>query len=158
MMNVAPIFSGTVCSQVRTPTVPFFEKFCCQGVTLPETLERIRPCQLEMKRAQLMIGCKSILSRKATGRRERNIEIGSGRGKERANLWAVWEKGGPGEGRFVGRAVQGEGLRSGCPPDWNFNPRSRPNLTLMFVFFSLPLLFFFSFSFDARSEPWTHCV
>ena len=38
-----PIFLGTVCSWVHTPTVPLFEQLCCNGVTLPETLERIRP-------------------------------------------------------------------------------------------------------------------
>ena len=42
------------CSWVHTPTVPLF----CNGGTLPETLGRIRPCQLVMERAQMMIGCK----------------------------------------------------------------------------------------------------
>ena len=65
MMNMAPIFSGTVYGWVHTPTVPVFEKLCCNGVTPPETSERIRPCQLEMERAQTMTGCKSTLSRKA---------------------------------------------------------------------------------------------
>ena len=65
MMNMAPIFLGTVCSWVHTPTVPLFEQLCCNGVTLPETLERIRPCQLEMERAQMVTVCKSTLSRKA---------------------------------------------------------------------------------------------
>ena len=45
--------------------MPLFEQLCWSGVTLPGTLERIRPCQLEMKRAQMMTGCKSTLSRKA---------------------------------------------------------------------------------------------
>ena len=65
MIHMAPIFLGTVFSWVHTPTVPLFEQLCCNGVTLPETLERIRPCQLEMERAQMMTGCKSTLSRKA---------------------------------------------------------------------------------------------
>ena len=39
--------------------MPLFEQLCCNGVTLPEILERIRPCQLEMERAQMMTGCKS---------------------------------------------------------------------------------------------------
>ena len=58
-------FSAAVCSWVHTPTVPLFEQLCCNGVTLPENLERIRPCQLEMERAQMMTGCKPSLSRKA---------------------------------------------------------------------------------------------
>ena len=45
--------------------VPLFEQLCCNGVTLPETLQRIRLCQLEMER-QMMTGCKSTLSRKAS--------------------------------------------------------------------------------------------
>ena len=43
-------------------TGPLFEQLCCNGVTLPETLERLRPCQLEMERAQMMTRCKSTLS------------------------------------------------------------------------------------------------
>ena len=31
--------------------VPLFEQLCCNGVHLPETLQRIRLCQLEMERA-----------------------------------------------------------------------------------------------------------
>ena len=49
---------------VHIPTVPLFEQPCGNGVILPETLERIRPCQLEMQRAQTMTRCKSTLSRK----------------------------------------------------------------------------------------------
>ena len=55
-------------------TVPLFEQVCCNGVTLPETLERIRPCQLEMERAQMMTGCQPTLSRKARGRGKANIK------------------------------------------------------------------------------------
>ena len=58
MMNMAPIFSGTVCSWVRIPTVPPFEQPCCNCVIHPETLERIRPRHLEMERVQMMTGCK----------------------------------------------------------------------------------------------------
>ena len=73
MTNMAPIFfSGTVCSWARTPTVPLFEELCCNGVSLPETLERIRPCQLEMERAQMMTRCNSTLSRKARARAKAN--------------------------------------------------------------------------------------
>ena len=57
-------FFGTVCSWVHTPTVPLFEHLCCNGVTLPKTLERIRPCQLDMERAQMMTRCKTSLRRK----------------------------------------------------------------------------------------------
>ena len=42
-----------------------FEQLCCNGVTLSNTLERIRPCQLDMERAQMMTGCKTTLRRKA---------------------------------------------------------------------------------------------
>ena len=56
MVNMAPIFLRNSLQLGTTPTI---------GVTLPETLERIRPCQLEMERAQMMTGCKSTLSRKA---------------------------------------------------------------------------------------------
>ena len=58
-------FSAAVCSWVHTPTVPLFEQLCCNGVSLPEILERIQPCQLEMERVQMMTGCKPSLSRKA---------------------------------------------------------------------------------------------
>ena len=36
------------CSWERIPTVPLFEQPCCNDVIHPETLERIRPRQLEM--------------------------------------------------------------------------------------------------------------
>ena len=72
MKNMAPIFLRNSCSWVHTPTVPLFEQPCCNGVTLPETLERIRPCQLEMERAQMMTGCKSTISRKARRRAKAN--------------------------------------------------------------------------------------
>ena len=52
--------------------------FCFNGVILPKTLERIRPCQLEMERAQMMTGCKSTLSRKARGRAKANTTIQKG--------------------------------------------------------------------------------
>ena len=52
--------------------VPLFEQLCCNGVTLPETLQRIRLCLLEMERAQMMTVCKSTLSRKARRRTEAN--------------------------------------------------------------------------------------
>ena len=68
MMNMA------VCSSLHTPTLPLFEQLCGNGVTLPETLERIRPCQLETERTQMMTGCKSILSRKARGRPKANTK------------------------------------------------------------------------------------
>ena len=67
-------FLGTVSSWVHTPTVPLFEQLCCDGVTLPETSERIPPCQLEMERAQMMTGCKLTLSRKARGRAKANTK------------------------------------------------------------------------------------
>ena len=56
------------------PTVPLFEQLFCNGLTLPETLVRIRPCQLEMERARMMTGCKSTLSRKARGRAKTNTK------------------------------------------------------------------------------------
>ena len=61
-------------TRVHTPTVPIFEQRCCNGVTLAETLERIRPCQLEMERAQMMTGRKSTLSRKARGTGKANTK------------------------------------------------------------------------------------
>ena len=64
MMNMAPIFLGTVCNSVHTQTMPLFEQLCCNGVTLPETLQQIRPCQPEMELSQMMTGCKSTLSKK----------------------------------------------------------------------------------------------
>ena len=77
MMSMVPIFLGTVCSWVHTPAVPLFEQVCCNGVTPPEILERIRrPCQLEMEQAQMMTtGCKSTLSRKARRRARANTKI-----------------------------------------------------------------------------------
>ena len=60
MMNMAPIFSGTDCSWVHTPTAPLFEQLCCNGVALPEILERIRPCRWKWK--QMMTGCNSTLT------------------------------------------------------------------------------------------------
>ena len=68
-------FSGTTCSWVHPPTVLLFEQLCCDGVTLPGTLERIRPCQLEMEQVLMMTtGCKSTLSRKARGRTKANTK------------------------------------------------------------------------------------
>ena len=46
------------------PTAQLFAQPCCSGVTLLETLERIRPRHLEMERVQMMTGCKLTLSRK----------------------------------------------------------------------------------------------
>ena len=34
-------------------TLPLFEQLCCNGVTLPETLEQLRPCQLEMEQVRI---------------------------------------------------------------------------------------------------------
>ena len=71
----AEFFLGTTCSWVHTPTVPLFEQLCCNGVTLPETLEQIRPCQLEMEQVRMMTtGCKSALSRKVTRRAKANTK------------------------------------------------------------------------------------
>ena len=50
------------------PTAQLFAQPCCSGVTLLETLERIRPRHLEMERVQMMTGCKTTLSRKARER------------------------------------------------------------------------------------------
>ena len=52
-MNMAPISLWNNLQWVPTPTVPLFEQLCRNSVTLGETLERIRPCQLEMERAQM---------------------------------------------------------------------------------------------------------
>ena len=38
MMNMAPIFSGTTCSWVHTPTGPLFQQLCCNGVSLSRNL------------------------------------------------------------------------------------------------------------------------
>ena len=46
------------------PTVKLFVQLCCSGVTVPKTLEQIRPRHLEMERLQMMTGCKLTLSRK----------------------------------------------------------------------------------------------
>ena len=74
MIRMAPIFLWNSL-QLGTPTVPLFEQLCCNGGTLPEALERIRPCQLEMEQAQMMTtGCKSTLSRKARGRAKANTK------------------------------------------------------------------------------------
>ena len=60
---------GTTCSWVHMPTVPLFEQLCCNGVTLPKTLEQILQCQLELEQVRMMTtGCKSTLSRKARGK------------------------------------------------------------------------------------------
>ena len=76
MMNVAPNFlRNSLQLWIHTPTVPLFEQFCCNGVTLPETLERIRPCQVAMEQAQMMTRCMSRLSRKARGRAKANTKI-----------------------------------------------------------------------------------
>ena len=61
-------------------TVPLFEQFCCNGVILPETLERPRQCRLEMEQemeqvGMMTTGCKSTLSRKAKGRAKANTKI-----------------------------------------------------------------------------------
>ena len=61
MMNVAPIFLGNNqqlgiyanSAALRTALLRWCE-------ILPETLERIRPCQLETYRAQTMTGCNSL--------------------------------------------------------------------------------------------------
>ena len=79
---------GTEFSQEQiavTPTVPLFEQLCCNGVTLSEPLERIRPCQLEMERAQMMTGCKSTLSGKARGELYRHQHV--------QELWQNWTLG-----------------------------------------------------------------
>ena len=60
---------GYVRQQCRSSNTSF-----CNGVALPGTLEQIRPCQLEMERAQMMTRCKSALSRKARGRAKANIK------------------------------------------------------------------------------------
>ena len=45
------------------------DQLCCNGVTRPETLEQIRPCQLAVERVRMMTtGCKSTLSREARWR------------------------------------------------------------------------------------------
>ena len=72
-------FLGAVCKWEPTPTVLLFEQLCCNGVTRPETLERIRPCQLEMEHAQMMTtGCKSTLSRKARRRAKAKTRTNKG--------------------------------------------------------------------------------
>ena len=59
MMNMAPFFSGTMCSWALTPTVPLFEQLCCNGVFLPETLDHLRPCQLQIEQVRMTaIGSK----------------------------------------------------------------------------------------------------
>ena len=64
MMNMVPIFLRTVCRWVHVPTAQLFVQPCCSGVAPLETLERIRPRDLEMERGQMMTGCKLTLSRK----------------------------------------------------------------------------------------------
>ena len=66
MMNM--FFLETDCSWVHIPTVPLFEQPCCSGVAPLETMERIRPRHLEMKRVQMMTGCKFTLCRKVRER------------------------------------------------------------------------------------------
>ena len=52
-----------------------FEQLCCNGVTLPDTLEQIFSSQLEMEQVWMMTtGCKSTLSRKARGRAKANTK------------------------------------------------------------------------------------
>ena len=75
MMNIAPIFfRNSLQLWVHVPTAQLFVQPCCSGVTPLETLERIRPWQLEMERAQMMTGCKSTLSRKARRRAKANTK------------------------------------------------------------------------------------
>ena len=45
-----------------------FAQPCCRGVTLLETLERIRPRHLEVERVQMTTRCKLTLSRKVRER------------------------------------------------------------------------------------------
>ena len=61
-------FFGAICSCSPTPTAKLFVQPRCSGVTPLETLERIRPRQLEMERVQMMTGCKLTLSRKVRKR------------------------------------------------------------------------------------------
>ena len=69
MMNMAPTFLRNNVQLGTYATVPLFEQLCCIGVTLPETLEQIVPCQLEKEQARMMTTrCMSTLSRKARGR------------------------------------------------------------------------------------------
>ena len=79
-----------------------FEQLCCNGVTLPKTLERIRPCQLDMERAQMMTRCKTTL-KKCKGRTKANtksrMEIARPehqlyRHQHVQELWQNWTLGG----------------------------------------------------------------
>ena len=64
MMNMEQIFLR---NSMHLGTDPNSAAVRAAFVTLPEFLERIRPCELEMERAQMMMTteCKSTLSRKA---------------------------------------------------------------------------------------------
>ena len=73
--QMTPIFFDPISSWVHTPTVPLFEQICCNGVALPETLEQIRPCQLEMGQVRMMTtGCKLSLSRNVRERAKANTK------------------------------------------------------------------------------------
>ena len=54
MMNMAPIFLRNNLQLGTYANSTALRQTCCSGVTPLETLERIRPCQLEMEQVQMM--------------------------------------------------------------------------------------------------------